>query len=185
MPLARSRFSAAILILSTLTLAAAPAALAGEGMVGMGFTLDTGGYDVSGFDSGTGLTLEGGYYLAGGVGFFGCLHSVDYQSGGDADQIFWVAGEIRYRGYLGDEAMKRPRWFWSAGAGGGLGYSGKPALVVPIILEFGARVWGKTNLGLDLAVRNHAAFFITGGDPPADIVNSIEFFVSVVGGVSN
>jgi hypothetical protein len=173
------------LMSAVIALAPSPPALAGEGMAGLGTAFDYGGYDVPGFESGRGLTLEGGYYWTRGVGLFGCLHSAGYQSYGDADQIFWIAGEVRYRGYIGGDASTLPRWFWSAGAGGGVGYSGKPALVAPVLLEFGARLWRPWVLGFDLAVRNHAALFITGGDPPLDIINSIEFFVSIVGGVSN
>lgn len=165
--------------------AAAPAAFAGEGMAGLGPSWDYGGYDVPGFDSGRGTTLEGGYYWTRGIGLFACLHHVGYSSYGDADAVVWIAGEVRYRGYFGDDPSARPRWFWSVGGGGGLGYSGKPAVVTPVILELGCRLLRSSGFGLDLALRNHAAIFITGGDPPGDIVNSVEFFVSFVGGVSN
>jgi hypothetical protein len=154
-------------------------------MGGLGISWDFGGYDVSGLESGRGTTLEAGYYLDRGIGVFGCLHSAGYQSYGDADQIFWIAGEVRFRDFLGEGPSLSPRWFWSVGSGGGLGYSGKPAFIIPVFLEFGARLWRGGSAGLDLAIRNHAAFFVTGGSPPVDIINSVEFFVSVVGGVSN
>jgi hypothetical protein len=169
---------AALLITLMVCFSAQPAA-AGEASLALGLTWDYGGYDVSGIDSGTGKTAEGGYYWAQGVGLFGCLHLAGYRSGGDADPIFWMAGEVRYRGSPGRDRAGLP-WFWSAGVGGGIGYSGKPAVVTPIILELGFRAVKSGGVGIDLAVRNHAALFITGGDPPVDIVNSVELAISLV-----
>jgi hypothetical protein len=160
------------------------AVLAGCGsrtIVGAGIAQSSGSVAVGGIERGFGAGIEVGHYRHVDSDSVGVVVSADlagYSSGGDGDAILWAELQGRYRHDFLGHGRSGP--YYALGPAGGWAGGYIDMAVVGGFFELGYELRIAGPLALDVSLRERPALFIGGGDPFAEVHNTLMLGLDIV-----